>query len=185
MTDAINHPAHYTDGRLFEPDDIIADWSLSYRLGSVIAYIARAGRKPGSSRAEDLAKAAWFLARELEAERRGTDAPCDEPDKLPSRDDGDGYDVLAEVAGWCRATAEREDWAEAIEAWRLGVPRVDRVSWEAPRLSLYSTGLGLSAVLDIRDPDHAVLPGLRTHANEKIIAGALALWAETTHPGAA
>jgi hypothetical protein len=92
--------------------------------------------------------------------------------------------VLAEVAGWCRATAQREDWSEAIEAWRLVVPRIDRVVWAAPRLLLYSTGLGLAAVLDIRDPEHVVLPGLRTHANEKIIAEALALWAETTQPGA-
>lgn len=58
--DAVNHPSHYTRGKI-EVIDFIEDQQLSYHLGNVIKYIARAGYK--GDKLEDLKKARWYLDR--------------------------------------------------------------------------------------------------------------------------
>lgn len=63
MSDQVNHPAHYCKGRTIEPADAIIDWGLSWCLGNVVKYIARAGRK--TDLIEDLKKAAWYLQKEI------------------------------------------------------------------------------------------------------------------------
>lgn len=65
MTDLINHPPHYVEGRNIEPIDVIDDWQLDYYLGQVLKYISRAGRKDPSKTVEDLGKAAWYLSRKI------------------------------------------------------------------------------------------------------------------------
>ena len=55
------HPSHYCESRKYEPMDVIADWDLDFFLGSALKYIARAGRKPGCSKAQDLEKAIEYL----------------------------------------------------------------------------------------------------------------------------
>lgn len=63
--DIIAHPSHYTDGRKFEPKDVIRDWGLNFNLGSAVKYISRAGRKDDIL--QDLKKARQFLDFEIEA----------------------------------------------------------------------------------------------------------------------
>lgn len=58
--DVINHPSHYTRGKI-EVIDFIEDQQLPYHLGNVIKYIARAGYK--GDKLEDLKKAQWYLDR--------------------------------------------------------------------------------------------------------------------------
>lgn len=58
--DAVNHPSHYTRGKI-EVIDFIEDQQLPYHLGNVIKYIARAGYK--GDKLEDLKKARWYLDR--------------------------------------------------------------------------------------------------------------------------
>lgn len=56
------NPTHYK--RLTpEPIDVIEKWGLGFHLGNALKYIARAGHKLGVDAKEDLAKAAWYLAR--------------------------------------------------------------------------------------------------------------------------
>lgn len=62
--EAVNHPAHYAEGRKYEPIDVIEDWELGFCLGNTVKYISRAGRKVDA--VEDLKKAAWYLNREIE-----------------------------------------------------------------------------------------------------------------------
>lgn len=66
---AIDHPAHYTEGRSIETIEVIEDWDLGYHLGNAVKYISRAGRK--GSAVEDLLKACWYLEREIERLRAG------------------------------------------------------------------------------------------------------------------
>lgn len=61
----VKSPKHYTEGRRFEPKDVIRDWMLNFNLGSALKYIARAGRK--GDIVEDLEKAREYLAFEIEA----------------------------------------------------------------------------------------------------------------------
>lgn len=56
--DVINHPSHYTRGKI-EVIDFIEDQQLPYHLGNVIKYIARAGHK--GDKLEDLKKSAVVL----------------------------------------------------------------------------------------------------------------------------
>lgn len=64
--DVVNHPKHYTTtDPAYEPIRVIEEWALGFNLGNVVKYIARAGKKPGSDRATDLKKAAWYLEREV------------------------------------------------------------------------------------------------------------------------
>lgn len=61
----ISHPVHYCFGK-YEPVKVIQDWKLSFCLGNVIKYIARAGKKDGNSRLQDLQKAKQYLEFEIE-----------------------------------------------------------------------------------------------------------------------
>ena len=61
--DAVNHPSHYTQGRI-EVIDFIEDQHLNYHLGNAIKYICRCRHK-GSPR-EDVEKAIWYLQRWLD-----------------------------------------------------------------------------------------------------------------------
>ena len=62
--DMINHPKHYTDGKI-EVIDFIEDKNLNYHRGNCIKYIARSGKKDPSKEIEDLEKALWYLQREI------------------------------------------------------------------------------------------------------------------------
>jgi len=52
-----------------EPINVIESWGLNYRLGNVVKYISRHGRKPGVDALDDLIKARNYLTREINAIR--------------------------------------------------------------------------------------------------------------------
>lgn len=60
ISNMVDHPAHYNKGKI-EVIDFIEDQGLSFHLGNVIKYIARAGSK--GDKLEDLKKARWYLDR--------------------------------------------------------------------------------------------------------------------------
>ena len=62
-SDAINHPSHYSEGRKYEPIEVICDWGLNFDLGNTVKYISRAGRKANNSAVQDLKKAKFYLER--------------------------------------------------------------------------------------------------------------------------
>lgn len=65
--DNVNHPPHYKAGGI-ETIDFIEAKDLNYRLGNVVKYVSRAGKK-NSDPVEDLEKAAWYLQREINARK--------------------------------------------------------------------------------------------------------------------
>ena len=76
MSDMINHPQHYTLGKI-EVIDFIEDKGLNFNLGNVVKYVARAGHKKSSGKSleakalEDLKKAEWYLEREIATRMKG------------------------------------------------------------------------------------------------------------------
>ena len=66
--DAVNHPPHYKSGGI-ETIDFIEAKDLNYRLGNVIKYVSRAGKK-SSDPIEDLKKAQFYLNREIAIRER-------------------------------------------------------------------------------------------------------------------
>ena len=62
--DNINHPSHYTDGKI-EVADFITDKGLNFCRGNVVKYVARAGKKDPKKEIEDLRKARWYIDREI------------------------------------------------------------------------------------------------------------------------
>ena len=62
--DVVNHPAHYTDGKI-EVIDFIEDKRLNFHRGNAVKYIARAGKKDPAKEVEDLKKARWYLDCEI------------------------------------------------------------------------------------------------------------------------
>lgn len=66
-TDPVNHPPHYTAGGV-ETLDFIEAKDLNYRLGNVVKYVSRAGKKE-TDPVQDLEKAMFYLKREIEARR--------------------------------------------------------------------------------------------------------------------
>ena len=58
--DPVNHPAHYTTGKI-EVIDFIEDKQLGFHEGNVIKYICRAKLK--GQELQDLKKARWYLDR--------------------------------------------------------------------------------------------------------------------------
>ena len=73
--DVVNHPSHYTDGKI-EVIDFIEDKQLNFNLGNVVKYVSRAGRKKSKGKSmedkalEDLKKARFYIEREIEARER-------------------------------------------------------------------------------------------------------------------
>ena len=63
--DNVNHPSHYTDGKI-EVIDFIEDKKLNFHRGNAVKYIARAGKKNTANEVEDLEKAVWYINREIE-----------------------------------------------------------------------------------------------------------------------
>jgi hypothetical protein len=63
MTDNVNHPQHYKFSNGAEVIDLTEN--LSFNLGNVVKYVARAGRKTDDP-TEDLRKAQFYLNREIE-----------------------------------------------------------------------------------------------------------------------
>jgi hypothetical protein len=61
--DAVNSPTHYKVGGI-ETIDFIEAKHLGFNLGNVVKYITRAEHK--GNQLEDLQKAQWYLAREIE-----------------------------------------------------------------------------------------------------------------------
>ena len=62
--DPVNHPKHYTDGRI-EVIEYIEDKNLGFCLGNAIKYISRAGKKEKDKEVQDLRKAIWYLERRI------------------------------------------------------------------------------------------------------------------------
>lgn len=76
MTDNVNHPPHYTAGRI-ETIDVIEEIVQHYPnavvggcIWQVVKYIARAPLK--NNLTEDLEKARWYLDRAIKATYRST-----------------------------------------------------------------------------------------------------------------
>lgn len=62
-TDLVNHPPHYKTGGI-ETIDFIEAKDLNYRLGNVVKYVSRAGKKT-TDPVQDLEKALFYLQREI------------------------------------------------------------------------------------------------------------------------
>jgi hypothetical protein len=63
--DPVQHPAHYTTGKI-ECIDYIEDKELGFHLGNAVKYITRAGKKDLAKTIEDLEKAVWYIQRKIE-----------------------------------------------------------------------------------------------------------------------
>ena len=66
--DPVKHPSHYTSGRI-EVLDAIEEWDLTYGIGNVVKYCARAGKKT-DDKLQDLCKAKFYLDREIDKLQR-------------------------------------------------------------------------------------------------------------------
>lgn len=60
--DPVNHPSHYTSGKI-EVIDFIEDQKLDFHLANALKYICRAGKKDKNKTKEDLEKAVWYINR--------------------------------------------------------------------------------------------------------------------------
>lgn len=106
--DAVKHPAHYVDGRKYEPKDVIRDWSLNFNLGNAVKYIARAGRKDDI--VQDLKKAQEYIQFEIDAiEAERAEATKPNKEKIPFSRNKQGAIVVEVPAG-----ADPEDIIKAV-----------------------------------------------------------------------
>lgn len=70
QNDPVNHPSHYTQGKI-ECIDYIMDKNLDFCRGNAIKYITRAGHKDPAKEVEDLEKAIFYLRKEIEQIKKG------------------------------------------------------------------------------------------------------------------
>ena len=64
----VNKPLHYQTASGMQPIDVIEAFDLGFNLGNAVKYILRAGKK--DDRATDLAKALWYVNREIGVEAK-------------------------------------------------------------------------------------------------------------------
>lgn len=76
--DVVNHPSHYTQGKIevidYIEDKLSEEELYGYYTGNILKYISRAKHK--GKTLEDLKKADWYLQRlisKLEQSERGTE----------------------------------------------------------------------------------------------------------------
>lgn len=62
--DPVNHPSHYTKGKI-EVADFIADQKLNFDRGNAVKYVCRAGSKDPNKEIQDLEKAIWYINHEI------------------------------------------------------------------------------------------------------------------------
>ena len=62
--DPVNHPSHYTKGKI-EVADFIADQKLNFDRGNAVKYVCRAGAKDPEKEIQDLEKAVWYINHEI------------------------------------------------------------------------------------------------------------------------
>lgn len=67
MSDNVNHPSYYTDGK-YETIEFIERHGLSFHEGNAVKYISRAGKKDPDKTIEDLEKALWYIKRSSNTE---------------------------------------------------------------------------------------------------------------------
>lgn len=72
MSDPVNHPPHYT-GHPSGVECITVTRHMNFNLGNVIKYVWRADLK--SDALEDLEKAAWYLADEIQKRKTTNTKP--------------------------------------------------------------------------------------------------------------
>jgi len=65
--ETVNHPSHYNASSL-ETITAIEAWGCNFNIGNAIKYLARYKHKHKrrAKQIEDLKKAAWYIAREIE-----------------------------------------------------------------------------------------------------------------------
>lgn len=63
--DPVNHPSHYTSGKI-EVIDFLEDQRFPFHLANAVKYICRAGKKDPAKTTEDLSKAVWYINRYIE-----------------------------------------------------------------------------------------------------------------------
>ena len=68
--DPVNHPSHYTQGKI-ECIDFITDKKLNFCRGNAVKYIVRAGLKDPAKEIEDLEKAVFYINREIQDLKEG------------------------------------------------------------------------------------------------------------------
>lgn len=125
MTDNVNHPQHYKFGNGVEVIDLTEQ--LSFNLGNVVKYVARAGRKTADP-IEDLRKAKFYLQRELDR-IAGTPAEVREwtlldhvpPNTIVVDKDGDRYRRIQgtghfQMAYWRGYDGEYSEWVD-VPGW--------------------------------------------------------------------
>ena len=64
LNDPVNHPSHYTQGKI-EVADFIADQKLNFDRGNAVKYLCRAGVKDPEKEIQDLEKAIWYIKHEI------------------------------------------------------------------------------------------------------------------------
>ena len=74
MTDMVNSPSHYTQGK-YEVIAVIEDWKLEHHEATALKYVARAKHK--INRIEDLEKAVWYLNRKIKLLKELKDVKSD------------------------------------------------------------------------------------------------------------
>ena len=72
MNDPVNHPGHYTAGKI-EVIDFLEDQGFHYHMGNAVKYICRAGKKDPEKTVEDLEKAIWYLNRYIQLLKKESD----------------------------------------------------------------------------------------------------------------
>ena len=70
--DPVNHPSHYTKGKI-EVADFIADQKLNFDRGNAVKYVCRAGSKDPEKEIQDLEKAIWYINHEIKMLKGETD----------------------------------------------------------------------------------------------------------------
>jgi hypothetical protein len=78
--DSVNHPSHYTDGKIecieYIKDKLTAEEFQGFCKGNALKYVSRAGKKDPNKYAEDLQKAVFYLNKAIE-ERGNTNEDND------------------------------------------------------------------------------------------------------------
>ena len=136
MSDIINHPAHYTEGRDIEPIDVIEDWALGFHEANALKYISRSGRK--DDQIQDLEKAVWYLERRISQLEDAADVEAASKAREEARTEGTVLDItLSEAEDIASDGLDLDEAASEVgnaDAKHVGIVRAAKVMASNPGL---------------------------------------------------
>jgi len=135
--DNVNHPPHYTNHKS-GVECITITQHMGFNLGNALKYIWRCDEKKNAI--EDLKKATWYIAKELEKRQAETVGTISEPVKAPTAlpTVEEPYSFQMDPGRLCREYMSLLDYLPLGEKLSVPIETINNPEWKHHKTTSFS-----------------------------------------------